>query len=189
MRVVAGSKKGRELEAPKGKNTRPTLAKVKEAMFGMVQFDVEDASVLDLFAGSGALGIEALSRGAANAVFCDADRQAASVVKANLARLGLTDSSALYCCDSIALLDVLSREGRSFDLVLLDPPYETELASRAIERLCGLGLLNDGAIILCEHSRDNPPVVARPELAARKAKKYGDSYVTVIIFSKSEVPV
>ena len=92
MRVIAGSAKGRELIAPKGMHTRPTLAKVKEAMFGMVQFDIPGASVLDLFSGSGALGIEALSRGAERAVFCDADRQAASVVKSNLKRLGFEDA-------------------------------------------------------------------------------------------------
>lgn len=186
MRVVAGSKKGRELAAPKGRHTRPTLAKVKEAMFGMAQFDVEGARVLDLFAGSGALGIEALSRGAEHAVFCDADRQAYSIVRGNIKRLGLEDSASVYCCDSIALLAELAREGRGFDLVLLDPPYETELASRAIAALSELGLLNDCAILLCEHSRENPPVVPPVGFTAREPKKYGDCCVTYITYHKSE---
>ena len=188
MRVVAGTKKGRELAAPKGRGTRPTLAKVKEAMFGMIQFDVEGASVLDLFSGSGALGIEALSRGAARAVFCDADRQAAGVVRANLAKLELEGVSTLYCCDALALLNVLEAEGSKFDIVLLDPPYETELASKALALLCEKELLSEGALILCEHSRDNPPAVPGA-CAARKAKKYGDSYVTLITYSKSEATV
>ena len=88
MRVIAGKAKGRELTAPKGLNTRPTLAKVKEAIFGMIQFDIADANVLDLFSGSGGLGIEAISRGARHAVFCDRDRSAVSAVRTNLKRLG-----------------------------------------------------------------------------------------------------
>ena len=186
MRVIAGTKKGRALAAPQGLHTRPTLAKVKEAMFGMVQFDIEGARVLDLFSGSGALGIEALSRGAEHAVFCDADRQAAAVVRGNLKRLGLEDVSKLYCCDSIALLQALAAEGARFDLVLLDPPYETDLASRAIAGLAEYGLLNDCAIILCEHSPKNPPTVSAPGYAARQPKKYGDCCVTLITYHKEE---
>lgn len=186
MRVTAGSAKGRELLAPKGRHTRPTLAKVKEAMFGMVQFDVPGSLVLDLFSGSGALGIEALSRGAERAVFCDSDRQAASVVKANLAKLGFTDRADCFSCDSLILLETLSANGMGFDLVLLDPPYETDLASRALDALDELGLLNDGAIVLCEHSPANPPRISRPGYEARKPKKYGDCCVTLLTYSRKE---
>lgn len=187
MRVTAGSKKGRELEAPKGRHTRPTLAKVKEAMFGMIQFDIEGASVLDLFSGSGALGIEALSRGCASAVFCDADRQAAGVVKANLSRLGLMDSARVYCCDALALLDSLAAEGKRFDIVLLDPPYGSELQSLALAALERLSLLNEGAIVVCEHSRDNPPKIPSASFEARRAKKYGDCYVTLMSYSEATI--
>lgn len=184
MRVIAGTAKGREIEAPRGMSTRPTLAKVKEAMFGMIQFDVPYASVLDLFAGSGALGIEALSRGAKSAVFCDADKSAVTVVKANLKKLGFEDRGRVFCGDSIALLSAMAGEG--FDIVLLDPPYETPLASRAIAALEQNGLLNEGALLICEHSRDNPPVLPSAAFTARKPKKYGDSYVTLITYSKEQ---
>lgn len=182
MRVIAGSAKGRELEAPKGMSTRPTLAKVKEAMFGMIQFDVPYASVLDMFAGSGALGIEALSRGAKSAVFCDTDRQAVSVVKANLKKLGFEDRARVFQGDAISLAS--SMQGQGFDIVLLDPPYKTPLASRAIAALDENSLLNDGALIICEHSGDNPPALPKRGFTARAPKKYGDSFVTLITYSK-----
>ena len=180
MRVIAGSAKGREIAAPKGKNTRPTLAKVKEAMFGMIQFDIEGSRVLDLFAGSGALGIEAISRGAEHVTFCDADRQAVSIVKGNVKKLGFEDRCDVFTGDSLALLERLSgTEG--FDIVLLDPPYETDLESRAIELLRSLSLLKEDAILLCEHSADNPPAFP-PCYEVKKAKKYGDSFVTYAVY-------
>lgn len=185
MRVIAGCAKGREIAAPKGSNTRPTLAKVKEAIFGMIQFDIEGAEVLDLFSGSGALGIEALSRGARHAVFCDNDRQAYSVIKGNLDKLGFTGNSLLNYGDSIAFLSELSRMGKRFDIVLLDPPYALDLENRALKLLPELELLNEGAIVVCEHSKDNPPVF--PEcFSVKKPKKYGDSFVTKAVYEGAE---
>ena len=183
MRIIAGSAKGREIEAPKGTHTRPTLAKVKEAMFGMIQFDVDGAQVLDLFSGSGGLGIEALSRGAAFAVFSDSDRQAVGVIRANLKRLGFEGRASVNCGDSLAYLSAL--RGRRFDIVLLDPPYETELESRALKLLDELGLLSDGALVLCEHSRGNPPVFS-DNYSVRPARKYGDSYLTLAVYNVKE---
>lgn len=181
MRVIAGYAKGREIAAPKGLDTRPTLAKVKEAMFGMIQFDVEGAIVLDLFAGSGGLGIEALSRGAKKAVFCDADRKAVSVIRDNLKKLGMTQDAEVIQGDALKILPTLS--GRSFDIVLLDPPYKTDLESNAIQLLDGLGLLSDNAIVLCEHSKDNPPVFTA-NYYPREGRKYGDSYLTYAVYSR-----
>lgn len=185
MRVIAGEAKGRELLAPRGMHTRPTLAKVKEAMFGMIQFDIEDAKVLDLFAGSGSLGIEAISRGAAHVTFCDNDRDAFSTVRTNLKRLFFEDRATLIQSEALAALERIAWNGDGFDIVLLDPPYATDLESKAIQRLAELELLNPGAILLCEHSQDNPPVF--PEgFEIKKAKKYGDTFVTYATF-KGEV--
>ncbi|MBR3382053.1 MAG: 16S rRNA (guanine(966)-N(2))-methyltransferase RsmD [Clostridia bacterium] len=181
MRIIAGEAKGREILAPKGMNTRPTLAKVKEAMFGMIQFEVAGAVVLDLFSGSGGLGIEALSRGAERVVFCDSSREAYNTVRSNLKRLGYDERAAVSCCDSIRLLEGLAGSGEAFDIVLLDPPYETDLESRAIAKLSELGLIKAGAILLCEHSKQNPPVF--PEgFNVKKARKYGDSFVTYAVY-------
>ena len=177
MRVIAGLAKGREIIAPKGLNTRPTLAKVKEAIFGMIQFDIEGSAVLDLFSGSGGLGIEAISRGAECVTFCDHDRAAYSAVKANLKRLEFEDRADVRFGDSIALITTLAHEGKQFDIVLLDPPYESDLESRAIRQLCECGVLKPSAILICEHSLKNPPVFPLG-FNVRKAKKYGDSFVT-----------
>ena len=185
MRVVAGIAKGREIVAPKGLHTRPTLAKVKEAMFGMIQFDIIDANVLDLFSGSGGLGIEAISRGAAHVTFSDSDRLAVSAVKSNLKRLGFEDRAFVNYGDSIALLDRLSSEGKRFDVVLLDPPYKSDLESRAIAALDGLGLLKNGSILICEHSLKNPPVFSE-RFSVKKARKYGDSSVTYAVYVGEE---
>ena len=185
MRVIAGKAKGRELVAPKGLNTRPTLAKVKEAIFGMIQFDVQDAYVLDLFSGSGGLGIEAISRGARHAVFCDRDRNALAAVRSNIKRLGFDGEATVYGVDSIALLDTLASLGSKFDIVLLDPPYESDLMNRALAKLDENGLLNDGAILICEHSHDNPPVFGR-NYSYKDPRKYGDSYVTKAVYSRAE---
>ena len=178
MRVIAGSRKGRELIAPKGLHTRPTLAKVKEAMFGMIQFDLEGAVVLDLFSGSGSLGIEAVSRGAEHAVLVDSDRNAISVIRSNVKRLGLEDCVTVVQGDSISYLG--NAGGRRFDVVLLDPPYETDLESRALAALDDNRLLNDGAIVICEHSKDNPPVFTG-NYSHRDPRRYGDCYLTYAV--------
>lgn len=180
MRVIAGTRKGRELSAPKGMNTRPTLAKVKEAMFGMIQFDIEGAEVLDLFAGSGSLGIEALSRGAKHAVFCDADRQAVSVIKDNLKRLDFINEASVYYGDSLKLLDTI---GTRFNIVLLDPPYESGLETEAVRLLDEKALLEPGAIVLAEHSKEVPPVFTEA-YTVLKTKKYGDTYVTYAVYKE-----
>lgn len=185
MRVIAGKAKGRELVAPKGLNTRPTLAKVKEAIFGMIQFDIPDANVLDLFSGSGSLGIEAISRGARHAVFCDRDRNAVAAVRANLERLGFEKYASVYSTDSIALLDQLAAFGEKFDIVLLDPPYESDLTNKALSKLDENGLLSDGAILISEHSLDNPPVFSG-NYSAKEPRKYGDSYVTRAVYTGAE---
>lgn len=181
MRVIAGYAKGREIFAPKGLDTRPTLAKVKEAMFGMIQFDVAGSTVLDLFAGSGSLGIEALSRGAEHAVFCDSDKKAIAVVRDNLKKLGMTESSDVIHGDSLKILPTLTNW--RFDIVLLDPPYKTELQSKALAMLDDLLLLSDKAIVLCEHSKDNPPVFTE-NYRPKDAKKFGEAYLTYALYSR-----
>lgn len=120
MRIIAGSARGRRFDAPEGRNTRPTLDRVKEAMFGMIQFDIENTQVLDLFSGSGSLGLEALSRGGAHCVFCDSDKKSIQVIKHNVEALGFGGRSEVLFGDAFALLPLLSAEKRRFSLVLLD---------------------------------------------------------------------
>ena len=123
MRIIAGRFGSRRIEAPKGMDTRPTLDQTRESMFNVLQGEAEGARVLDLFAGSGALGLEALSRGAVWAVFCDTGREAVKVLRANIAALGVGHETCVLAEDCFAALDRLTSEEERFDLIFLDPPY------------------------------------------------------------------
>lgn len=145
MRVITGSARGCRLETLSGDSTRPTSEKVKESLFSAIQFDIEGRRVLDLFAGSGQLGIEALSRGAASCVFVDQNTQAVQVIRGNLQRAGLTANAQVISTDA---LTYLNRPKERFDLVFLDPPYASGLLSAAMEKVAPL--INDGGILVCE---------------------------------------
>jgi 16S rRNA (guanine(966)-N(2))-methyltransferase RsmD len=156
MRVITGTARGRKLGEPKNMDIRPTTDKVKESIFNIIQFDIEGRRVLDLFAGTGQLGIEALSRGAKSAVFVDASNEAVKIVRANLAHCGLTGE--VVRDDAVAFL---SRCGK-FDLVFLDPPYQSGLMEAVLRKIIQFDILADGGIIVCETSTD----VALPALSA-----------------------
>lgn len=174
MRVITGSARGRKLLEPEGMAIRPTTDMVKEAVFNILQFELEGARVLDLFAGTGQLGIEALSRGAAEAVFVDSSAAAARLVKENLAACGFEGRVAQG--DALSMLPHLGR----FDVVFLDPPYDSGLLEKAIEIAENVDLLADGGIIVCESRRETalpaPPEGYRVELERR----YGKVKITVI---------
>ncbi len=149
MRVITGLARGRRLETPEGLETRPTSGKAKEAIFSAIQFELEQASILDLFAGSGQLGIEALSRGARFAVFVDSSAEAYSVMLGNLNSTGLMKSARVARMDALAFLKS-TRE--KFDIIFLDPPYASELAAQALP-LCA-DIASEGGVIICETDRD-----------------------------------
>ena len=123
MRIIAGEARGRKFEAPTGRNTRPTLDRIRENLFNMIQSETAGRRVLDLFAGSGALSLEALSCGASFAVLVDCDRKANAVQRKNVETLGLSDKCRLMLCDWQKALQILGAENEAFDLVFLDPPY------------------------------------------------------------------
>jgi len=148
MRVITGNARGKKLLAPAGLDTRPTSEKVKEAIFSIIQFDIEGRHVLDLFAGSGQMGIEALSRGAFSCVFVDADRKAVDIVRKNIAHCNFDQQSEVLCADGVAALSRM-RKGR-FGLIFLDPPYNGTLLENALLKICTLDLLAQGGIIICE---------------------------------------
>ena len=178
MRVIAGSAKGRRLESVMDDETRPTLDRVKESVFGILQFVIEEEPVLDLFAGSGALGIEALSRGASSCVFVDRRRDCIEFIRANVDKLGFSARARIHKGDYISAIDALERERESFKLVLLDPPYRSGLGIEAVRRLIQKGMLLDGAILVIE---DNEAVQSRPgEFAVYDVRKYGDVYISLL---------
>ena len=155
MRIIAGTRKGHTIAAPKGFGTRPTGDRVREAAFNLIG-PVDDAAVLDLFAGSGAMGLEALSRGARRCVFVESDRAACRAIEANLAKLRLTGALVL-CQDALLALRQERAAGRSYELVLCDPPYgEWEaLEPRLAEPLAG-ALADDGLLLVETDSRTEP---------------------------------
>ncbi|HWQ51232.1 MAG TPA: 16S rRNA (guanine(966)-N(2))-methyltransferase RsmD [Terriglobales bacterium] len=175
MRVITGCARGVRLDTLPGAATRPTAERVKEAMFSAIQFEVPGRRVLDLFAGSGQLGIEALSRGATHADFVDSSREAAAVIAGNLRRCGLADRASVSCRD---WQSHLAGAAKPYDLVLLDPPYGKGLCEAAIQTLSERGLLSENAIVVCE-TGDKERLPERIDgLAATRAARYGTIRLT-----------
>jgi len=152
MRIITGSARGAVLTTLDGEATRPTPAKVKEAVFSSIQFDIEGRRILDLFAGSGQMGLEALSRGAEKATFVDSSREAISVITANAKKTHLYQKANVLCMDWKQY--IRSAAGRNkFDIVFLDPPYALRLLPQVTAELYDADLLADGAILICEDER------------------------------------
>ncbi len=169
MRVITGSARGRSLITLDGGDVvRPTTDRVKEAMFSIIQFDIEGRRVLDLFAGSGQLGIEALSRGAAKCTFIDADSKAVDVIGKNLEHTGLSDMAVVKKGDSLGFLRSTSEV---FDIVLLDPPYGSGLLQKALASLDGK--LAEGGVIVCEMPLGEELPEAAGGLELFKRYRYG----------------
>ena len=149
MRIISGSAKGMRLDSLEGNDTRPTLDRVKEALFNIIQTNIKQASVLDLFSGSGALGIEALSRGAKKVVFCDNSYSATEIINKNLTKTKLIENSIIIKKDYIkALEDFYKKE--KFDIIFVDPPYAKNIAIKAVEKIINLDLLEKKGIIIIE---------------------------------------
>lgn len=147
MRVITGSARGVRLQAPKGMDTRPTLDQVKEGIFSAIQFEVEGRRVLDLFAGSGQMGIEALSRGAKSAVFVDMRQDACAVVRSNLEKTRLTPNAQVLRSD---YMSYLSHCRETFDLIFLDPPYAEIFLENALKSISEIDILSECGILICE---------------------------------------
>ncbi|MDR0491333.1 MAG: 16S rRNA (guanine(966)-N(2))-methyltransferase RsmD [Oscillospiraceae bacterium] len=169
MRVISGTARGRKLREPSGFDIRPTSDMVKESVFNIVQFDIEGRRVLDLFAGTGQLGIEALSRGAQSAVFVDASPEAQKLIRENIKLCGFADRANSYLRDAIKYL----KGCEGFDLIFLDPPYDTALVGRTISTIIEFDKLNVNGIIMCETRADMslPPI--SPPYCLEKEYIYG----------------
>jgi 16S rRNA (guanine966-N2)-methyltransferase len=190
MRVIAGEAKGRRLQVPRGRAVRPSGAKWRESAFGIVEhrMPIAGARVLDLYAGSGALGIEALSRGARSVVAVEQDRATARILADNAAACGLAERLELLVEPVRGALRRLS--GREFDLVLLDPPYESGEVDAVLADLSERGLVALDGLVVVEHGRRDV-VTAPPSLPVELERRYGDSLLTLLRRSSAaiEVPV
>lgn len=176
MNIIAGERRGAALFAPKGMDTRPTSAKVKESLFNIIQAYVPDAVVLDLFAGSGGLSFEALSRGAARAVLCDMDREACACIRRNAEKLRYQEQVTLLNRDWRQAVASLNPEKDRFDLVFLDPPYRMEITGECAALAAERGLLSDGALLVLEHRTGAVPVLPEKFILI-KERTYGDTEI------------
>ncbi len=156
MRIITGSARGVKLETLEGEATRPTAERFKEALFSMIQFDVEGRDVLDLFGGSGQLGLEALSRGAASATFIDSSREAADIIIGNARNCKLFDKCRISAMDSLAYLRTAAGK-QDFDIIFLDPPYASGLIPDCLRLIADGDILAEGGVIACETAEEAPP--------------------------------
>ena len=150
MRIISGSMRGTKLYTLEGINTRPTLDRVKESLFNILNFELQDSVVLDLFAGSGALSLESLSRGAKKAILCDQSRQAIEIIKKNIQKTRTEDRTIFYNFHYQKVLEKLKNENTKVKIVFLDPPYESNFAEDAAKKIIQLDLLEDNGIIIIE---------------------------------------
>lgn len=168
MRVITGIAKGRKLNRLEGRDIRPTADRVKEGLFSAIQFDIEGRRVLDLFAGSGQLGIEALSRGAASALFTDCARSSADIVRANLKLTGLEKNATVFCAD---YSDFLATCREKFDIAFLDPPYAAGILCDALGKTARV--MSDYGVIICEHPCEQELPDTAGDFTLCKQYKYG----------------
>ena len=178
MKIISGKYKGRVLEGFDIAGTRPTMDRVKESLFAMIQSYLEDATVLDLFAGSGNLGIEALSEGAKEIYLVDKNNKACQVIKRNVNKIGV-EVSDIFCGDYKSALKKYQEQSIKFDIIFLDPPYQTDLVKKSIEIIEKYELLSKNGIIVAE-SDTLDKIIFSDKLEIVKSKKYGDKVVAIL---------
>ena len=183
MRVISGTARGKKLNTLSGLNTRPTLDRVKEAVFSIIQFDLEDKYVLDLFSGSGALAIESLSRGAKYAVLCDNSYEAIRIIKQNIKETKFEDKSEIINKDYVEALKKLNKQNTKFDIIFLDPPYELNISKEAIKLILELGLLNEDGIIIIESDEKDREIKNLENLNVEvyDSRKYGRANLIFLV--------
>lgn len=174
MRVITGFAKGKRLETLNGDDVRPTTDRIKEAIFSAIQFEIEGRIFLDLFAGSGQMGIEALSRGAASSFFIDSKKESIEVIKRNLRATNLLEKAAVVNTDSLLFLN---KNIQKFDIAFLDPPYRTGVLEKAIIQV--EPLMNSNGIIICEHPIDEKLPSNVGKFILKKEHNYGKIMISI----------
>ena len=178
MRIISGFARGSKLTAPSGGNTRPTADMVREALFNILAEKVQHARVLDLFAGSGAVGLEALSRGASFTVFADKSGGAVSAIRQNIEKLRVLDKSYVIQAEAVKAAAICAKERYLFDIVYLDPPYGAGLIAKAIAAVKEYGLLAPGAVVIAESGSDEKHEY--PGFHAGDVRRYGGTALNFI---------
>jgi 16S rRNA (guanine(966)-N(2))-methyltransferase RsmD len=192
MRITGGKAGGRKLSAPKHGGVRPTSDKVKEALFSVLGHRVEGVRFLELYAGSGAVGIEALSRGADFTVFVDNSKRSCALIRQNLDTLGFREQSSVYALDALKFISRYGEETGPFGVIFLDPPYHEGLGEKTLNALgeCasgdGCGILTDDTVIVYEHFKKHLPPDTVGGLVIKKRYNYGDTVISVYVPAMKE---
>lgn len=179
MRIISGTMRGTKLFTLEGENTRPTLDRVKEALFSKINYRLQDATILDLFAGSGALALESLSRGAKQSFLCDQSRDAIKIINQNIEKTKTKDRTLLLNCDYKKALEELKTKKIKFDVVFLDPPYKTNFGENAAKKIIENNLLNEDGIIILETDEEKRVIenLDTDLIQIDDIKKYGRVYL------------
>jgi 16S rRNA (guanine966-N2)-methyltransferase len=178
MRVIGGNAKGRRLRVPKGQTLRPTSDRVKEALFNILPHDLSGIKLLELFAGTGNVSIEAISRGAAEAILIDWSERSGKVIRENLRRLDFTDRATVRIAPVSRALRSLARQGESFDVIFLDPPYQRNWVKACLEAIARENLLRASGTLVVEHSAREQPEAEYGSLILKDQRKYGDTWLS-----------
>lgn len=181
LRIIAGNAKGRKLKSPDTQDIRPTIDRVREAVFSMINFEIPGSRVLDLFAGTGSLGLEAISRGACDVVFVDNNRQAIGIINDNIKLLGVSDRARVMQTDAFKAMEMLSMARERFDIIFIDPPYNENLYHKILLSIAKQDLAKKCGIIIIEHP-DHICIEDRYNgLHIKKNKRYGSVGITIMI--------
>jgi 16S rRNA (guanine966-N2)-methyltransferase len=180
MRIISGTSKGRKLVTLKSQSLRPTSDRVKESIFNILREEIEGGMVLDLFAGTGNLGIEALSRGAKKVIFVEKGRHALGLIQRNLAQFGLEEQSEILPTDANRAIGILKQRGKTFDLIFMDPPYEKGLIEETLTKLSSHQIYHRDSILVIEHHRREllPPIINRWNLI--RQRQMGDTVISFL---------
>jgi 16S rRNA (guanine(966)-N(2))-methyltransferase RsmD len=178
MRVIGGKVRGRRLKVPKGQVLRPTAARVKEALFNILPHDLSGAKALDLFAGTGNLTIEALSRGATAAILVDASVESGKAIRENVRRLDLTDRTKVWIMPVARALRLLAKQGETFDLIFLDPPYERQWIDKTLKIIAQGELLRESGVLIAEHSVRENVEPRYGSLSLHDQRRYGSTLLS-----------
>jgi len=184
MRVIGGAARGRRLRVPKGQTVRPTAARVKESLFNILPRDLSGVRVLDLFAGSGNVSIEALSRGAEKTILIDESSRSTAVIRDNLERLGLSERAQIWTTPVLRALKKLAQSEQRFDLIFLDPPYNKGWVEASLKAIAQCDLLSDSGTVVVEHSLREAVKAGYGNLVLNDQRRYGD---TLLSFFKRDM--
>lgn len=183
LRITGGQLRGRKIKTLEGKGTRPMLSRIRKSLFDLIGNRITDADFLDLFAGTGSVGIEALSRNAASATFIEKEAAAIEVINGNLSLFDLSGRARVYRRDVLSWLSLVAGEGEAFDIIFVGPPYFQNLADKVLEQIPGAGILKEDGLIFIQHYKKEK-IVVPDGLELAEERKYGDMFLSIITLKK-----